>query len=76
MQRIFSFQIRQNVLVLTLKRLREGGGGQFDPLPCGFSKIVSSKDRVQPWFFVTFNIMLKHIFPENFIEFPQVVQKI
>ena len=27
-------------------------------------------------FFVTFKIILKHIFPENFIEFPQVVQKI
>ena len=54
---------------LTLKRL---GGGQFDP-PCGFSKNVSSKERVKPWFFVTFNIISKHIFLENFIEFPQVV---
>ena len=53
-----------------------GGGGQFDPLPCGFSKSVSFKERVKPWFFVTFNIILRHIFPENFIEFPQVVQKI
>ena len=25
---------------------------------------------------MTFNIILRHIFPENFIEFPQVVQKI
>ena len=55
-----------------LKRL---GGGQFNP-PCGFSKNVSSKERVNPWFFVTFNIILKHIFPEKFIEFLQVVQKI
>ena len=30
---------------LTLKRL--GGGGQFDP-PCGFSKNVSSTERVKP----------------------------
>ena len=44
--------------------------------PCGFLKNVSSIERVEPWFFVTFNIILKHIFPENFIEFPQVVQKI
>ena len=51
------------------------GEGQFDP-PCGFSKNVSSKERVKPWSFVTFNIILKHIFPESFIEFPQVVQKI
>ena len=46
------------------------------PPPCGFSKIVSSEETLKPWFFVTFNIILKHIFPENFIEFPQVVQKI
>ena len=41
-----------------------------------FLKNVSSKKRVKPWFFVTFNIVLRHIFPENFIEFLQVVQKI
>ena len=28
------------------------------------------------WFFVTFNIIISHIFPGNFIEIPQVVQKI
>ena len=55
----------------------EGGGRlQFDPHLCDFSKIASSKEREKPWFFVTFNIILRHIFPENFIEFPQVVQKI
>ena len=43
---------------------------------CGFLKNVSSKERVKPWFFATFNIISKHIFPENSIEFPQVVQKI
>ena len=60
-------------IILTLKCL---GGGQGDPLPCGFSKNVSSKESVKPWFFVTFNIILKNIFAEKFIEFPQVVQKI
>ena len=41
-----------------------GGGGQFE--------------RVKLWLFVTFNIILRHIhiFSENFIEFPQVLQKI
>ena len=52
-----------------------GGEGQFDH-PCGFSKRVSSKEREKPWFFEAFNIIFRHIFPENFIEFPQVVQKI
>ena len=59
---------------LTLKRLG-GGGGQFDP-PCGFTKIVSSKERVEPWFFVTFSISIRHIFPDIFIEIHQVVQKL
>ena len=58
---------------LTLKRL---GRDQFELPPCGFSKNVPTKERMKPWFFVTFNIILRHIFPENFIEFPQVVQKI
>ena len=41
--------------------------------PCGFSKYVSSRER---WFFVTFNIIRTHIFPENFIEISQVIKKI
>ena len=63
--------------IINPKTAGRGEGGQFDPPPhCGFSKIVSSKERLKPWFFATFNIILKHIFPENFIELPQVVQKI
>ena len=46
------------------------------PSNFGFSKNVSSEERVKPWFFVTFNIIISHIFPENFIGIPQVVQKI
>ena len=55
-----------------------GGGVNLTPPlpPGGFSKNVSSKEKVKRWFFVTFNIISRHIFPENFIEFPQVVQKI
>ena len=56
-----------------LKRL---GGVVNLTAPCGFSKNVSSEERVKRWFFVTFNTILRHIFPENAIEFPQVVQKI
>ena len=51
-------------------------GGQFDPPPCDFSKNVSSEERMKPWFFVTFNIILKHIFTENFIEFPPVDEEL
>ena len=47
------------------------GGGH-----CGFSKKVFSRERVKPCFFVTLNIIISHVFPENFIEIPQVVQKI
>ena len=51
------------------------GGCQFEP-PLVFRKNVSSKDRVKPWFFVTFNVIISHIFPENVIGMSQVVQKI
>ena len=51
---------------------------RFDPItpPFWFSKNESSKYRVKPWFFVTFNIIISHIFLENFIEIPLFVQKI
>ena len=41
-----------------------------------FFKKLSSKGMVKPWFFVTFNIIISHIFPKIFNEIPQVVQKI
>ena len=39
-------------------------------------KNVSSKERIKPCFFVIFNIIIRHIFPENFTEMSQVVQKL
>ena len=65
--------------VLTVKNLRGRmvrGDGEFDSPPCGFSKNICSRERMKPWFFVTFNISISHIFPKNFIQIPQVVQKI
>ena len=44
--------------------------------PMVFPKMFFRK-RVKPCFFcVTFNIIVSHIFPENFIEISQFVQKI
>ena len=55
---------------ICLQRMGRGEGEgrvcQIDPR-CGFSKNVSSRERLKPWFFVTFNIVSKHIFLENFI---------
>ena len=31
-----------------------------------FSKNTCPKERVKPWFFVTLNIFMSHIFPEKF----------
>ena len=68
---------------LTLKRLEEGSiwPPPHTPPPrplllCSFSKNLSSKEKVKSSFFVTFNIITSHIFPEDFIKIPQVVQKI
>ena len=49
---------------LTLKRLGEEKGVNLTP-PVVFPKM-----------FVTFNIIISHVFPENFIEIPLVVKKI
>ena len=54
---------------------RVGGRGQFEP-PCCFPKNASSKERVKPKFFVTFVIIISHIFPKNLIEIPQLFLKI
>ena len=69
---------------LILKRLGEVEECEIDPPhppppPASsviFLKNVSFKERLKSWCFVTFNIILRHILPENFIEFPQVIQKI
>ena len=58
-------------IILTLKELGGEGAVVNLTLTCGFSKNVSSKEMVKPCFFFTFSIILKRIFPENFIEFPQ-----
>ena len=62
-------------IFLILKRL----GCNLTPPVFFFNE--SAKEIVNSWFFVTFNfltfnIIISHIIPENFIEIPQVVQKI
>ena len=44
------------------------------PLCSGFSKLYRLKRGWNP-VFVTFNVTISHIFPENFIDIPQAVQK-
>ena len=58
------FNGQSRIISLNLKRL----GGQFNT-PCDFSKNASSKERMKPCFFLTLNIIVSRIFPENFIEF-------
>ena len=63
----FQYVFWHNWFVLTQKKLPP------PPHPCGFSQNTSYKEMAKTWFFVTFNIILT--FTENFIEFPQIVQK-
>ena len=44
--------------------------------PCDFPKNFSSKERVKLRFFVTFTIIISHIFPEIFIKIPQVAYRL
>ena len=61
----------------TAGRGREGEEGRgvnlTHPSRSGFLKNVFSKERLKPLLFVIFNIIIRHIFPENFIEISQVV---
>ena len=50
-------------------------GGQIDPPMWFFEKCIFYREG-ETLVFCDFYIILKHIFPENFIEFPQFVQKI
>ena len=59
--------------LLIPKRL---GEGVYLTPHCRLSKNVSSREEGKPCFIMTFNIILSHIFPENFIEIPHPVQKI
>ena len=36
---------------------------------------IRAKERLKSWFSVTFNIIISHIFPENFIEFLKSFRK-
>ena len=52
-------------------------GGRGGGLIClGFFQKCVFQTKCEALFFVTFNNILSHVFPENFIEFPQIVQKI
>ena len=52
-----------------------GGGGVNLIPPCGVLRNVFSKGKVGTWFCISFNIILRHIFLKNSIEFSQVIQK-
>ena len=53
--------------VLTLKMVDRGVGERgcsIDP-SCGFSKKKFCRERMNHWYFLTFNIIISHLFPEN-----------
>ena len=58
----------KNLIFLSLKKMGRGWGAGCVNLisRCGFSKNVFSKERVNLCFFVTFNVIVSHIFHENF----------
>ena len=63
-----AFRLQTSAKIVNVNPKTAGGGVSLTPpTPYGFSKTVSSKERVKPWFFVAFNIIISHIFPENFI---------
>ena len=67
------WQNKTNLILNTTDINPKTSGGVNLTLRYSFPKNVSSKERVKPWFFVTFNIIISCIFPEHFIDIPQVV---
>ena len=60
------------LMALTLKKL---DGGQFDLIH--FPPVVLEGERdSKSLLFVTFKITISYMFPENFIEVPQLIQEI
>ena len=54
------------------------GGGERGAIdaPCGFLKNVSSKERVKPWLFVTFNIIIiSHTFLKISLNFLKLFRR-
>ena len=76
----FTFLFLQNKTIkvsdmsINLKLLGERGWYQFDTLPPLL--VFPKKYLLERGPNVTFNIIISHIFPENFIKISQVVQKI
>ena len=48
-------------------------GGRFEPAPTVNSKKIFLEREWNLFFFVTFNVIISHVFPENFIEIYRVV---
>ena len=65
-------------IFLSWKNMGRGWGAGCVSLiwRCSFSKNVFSRERVNLCFFVTFNVIVSHIFHENLIEVSPVIWKI
>ena len=55
--------------------LKMSRGGQFDALPMVFPKLYFLEKGLSPEFF-SFNVIIRHILPEHFIEIPHIVRNI
>ena len=55
---------------------KKAGGSIWFPSPMVFSNMCFPVSVWSHVFFVTFNIIISHIFPKNCIEVPQIVPQI
>ena len=72
---LFALLVSLRLIILSLNWL-PGISGSIWPPSCGFSKNISYRERMKLCLFVTFNIIIIHIFPDNFIEAPKAFQKV
>ena len=67
---------KEKSLDLTITSLGVWGRGVQLNLPLWFFQNYIFQRKGEALLFVTFYIIISHIFPENFIEIPELVQKI
>ena len=75
-RKIFCKIYRKTPVLESLFNPKKGCGVQFDLPLWIFQKYIFWREDVKPCFFLTFNVFISHIFSENFIQIPPVVQKI
>ena len=75
-----SYSVKSGMKFLYKKDFQEVNPKKLIPLKLTpmlfFQNYIFQREALKPWFFVTFNTIIRHIFSENSIEISQVIWKV